>query len=123
MIAFVLRTILLVACSLVLSGVAGVTIFLVVFFLPVLLGQPEESMLKWGWITTLPAAALGWVAGIVTFVILIRRLVVWRILASPQAPFDHERPTRTLMFVATSLAIGAAFVMLPPIRQLASEMW
>jgi hypothetical protein len=123
MIAFLLRTVLLLASTLILSGVAGVTVFLLVFFLPTLIGQPEDSMLAWGWVTTVPAFILGWGVGIATFMILIRRLVAWRILASPHAPFDCKRPTRTFIFVATSLAIGAVFVVLPPIRDLAPELW
>jgi hypothetical protein len=43
---------------------AGVLACYLIFFLPVIFGQPMESMIGWGWITTLPAMAGGiFVAG------------------------------------------------------------
>jgi hypothetical protein len=121
MIAFVLRTLLVIACALMLSGVVGIAIFILVFASPVLLGQSEDSMLFWGWITTVPAIVLGWVAGIAMFIGLMRRLAEWRILASPQAQFDSAQALRTLIFVVTSLAITAVLVMVPPIRDVVLE--
>jgi hypothetical protein len=51
-------TLLLIAWCVV-GPCSGAIAFSIVFWLPVILGQPMEEMVGWGWITTIPAILAG----------------------------------------------------------------
>jgi hypothetical protein len=118
-ITHLLTLIALTISALTLGVVAGFAVSLAVFFLPVLLGQPEESMAGWGWVTGIPAIILGPAAGIASVVYLFRGFGAWGLLASPGTPLTG--PRRAL--VGAFIAIPLVLVRFPEIGPRASTRW
>jgi hypothetical protein len=97
----VLKVVVLTLAAATIAFLAAAGTLGTVFWLPVILGQPMQSMVGWGWITFIPAVALGAVAGISVYAYLVRKIVA--------AGNEETRDTckmRGTVVIAVTVTIG-----------------